>query len=95
MKVFEAMTIFEQQILCHKLPNAFNHINISNDTEEEGTKKQQKSIQDTKRRMLHMELERYETKIQHYERLYEQELDNSNQKCTDSIHLIKWAVQGW
>jgi hypothetical protein len=65
--------MFEQRILCHKLPNSFNSITI-NDNEEQCVNKRNKMVQDLKLQMLNIELERYELKIQHYEHLYEQEL---------------------
>jgi hypothetical protein len=65
--------MFEQRILCHKLPNSFNSITI-NDNEEQCVNKRNKKVQDLKRKMLNTELEQYELKIQHYEHLYEQEL---------------------
>jgi hypothetical protein len=65
--------MFEQRILCHKLPNSFDSITI-NDSEEQCVNKHNKMIQDLKRQMLNAELEQYELKIQHYEHLYEQEL---------------------
>ena len=33
LKIFEDLTMFEQRILCHKLPNSFNSITIENDQE--------------------------------------------------------------
>jgi hypothetical protein len=66
--------MFEQRILCHKLPNSFNSITIHN-TEETCANKRNKMIQDLKRQMLNTELEKYELKIQDYEHLYEQQLD--------------------
>ncbi len=73
MKIFENLTMFEQQILCHKLPNSFNNINLSNN-QEYSTNQRNKTIQEMKRDMLNSKLENYEMKIQHYEDLYEQEL---------------------
>ncbi len=58
--------MFEQRILCHKLPNSFNFLTINNN-EEQCVNKRNKMIQDLKRQMLNTELERYE-------HLYEQEL---------------------
>jgi hypothetical protein len=66
--------MFEQRILCHKLPNSFNSITIHN-TEETCANKRNRMIQDLKRQMLNTELEKYELKIQDYEHLYEQQLD--------------------
>jgi phage antirepressor YoqD-like protein len=65
--------MFEQRILCHKLPNSFNSITINLD-QEQYVNKRNKMVQDLKRQMLNIELEQYESKIQHYEQLYEQEL---------------------
>ena len=65
--------MFEQQILCHKLPKSFNSIKTHNN-EEEWANKRHKIIQDFKRRMLNIELGQYEIEIQQYEYLYEQEL---------------------
>ncbi len=73
MKIFQDLTIFEQRILCHKLPKSFDRIKINND-EEQCVSKRNKILQDLKPRMLNVELEQYEIKIQHYEYLYEQEL---------------------
>jgi hypothetical protein len=65
--------MFEQQILCHKLPKSFDFIQIDN-YEQQCVNKRNKTIQDAKRRMFNVELEQYEINIQHYECLYEQEL---------------------
>ena len=65
--------MFEQRILCHKLPKSFDCIKIDND-QEQCVNKRNKIIQVLKRRMLNVELERYENKIQHYEHLYQQDL---------------------
>ena len=64
--------MFEQRILCHKLPKSFDCIKIDND-QEQCVNKRNKIIQVLKRRMLNVELERYENKIQHYEHLYQQD----------------------
>jgi hypothetical protein len=47
----------------------------NNNDEEPHVDGRPKIIQDFKRRMLNIELEQYEIEIQHYEYLYEQELD--------------------
>jgi len=73
LKVFEDMTMFEQRILCHMLPNSFNNITLRNDEESHATVRN-KTMQDFKRRMLKMKLGQYEAEIQHYESLYEKEL---------------------
>jgi hypothetical protein len=73
LKIFQDLTMFEQRILCHKLPNSFDCIKVDNN-EKLCVNKRNKIIQDFKRRMLNVELEQYEVKTQHYEYLYEQEL---------------------
>jgi len=74
LKIFEDLTIFEQRIVCHKLPKSFDSIIQTDNHEEQCVNKRNKIIQDLKRRMLNIELEQYEINIQHYECLYEQEL---------------------
>ncbi len=88
--------MFEQDILCHKLPTSLNNIQVDMD-EEVTTNKQCKIIQDIKRRRLHHDLERYETTIQHYEHLYEQEfnllkteLDKS--QCPQQMYRIDMII---
>jgi hypothetical protein len=66
--------MFEQRILCHKLPNSFDSITIDNN-EEQCLNKRHKIIQDLKRQLLNVELQQYEIQIQHYEDLYEQEIN--------------------
>jgi hypothetical protein len=92
--------MFEQRILCHKLPNLFNSIKDDH-IEEPCINKRHKIIQDLKRRMLNAELEQYEIKIQNYEYQYEQELitfnseisktNSSYQMCQLNVltHLVK------
>ena len=71
--------MFEQRILCHKLPNSFNPIII--DTREvESINKRNKMIQHLKREMLNVELAPYKFKIQNYKYLYEQQLDTDVSK---------------
>jgi hypothetical protein len=74
MQVFENLTLFEQRILCHELPNSFDSINTHN-SHEQCVNKRNKMTQELKRQMLNSELEKYEMKIQHYEDLYERELE--------------------
>ena len=72
MKLFENLTMFEQRILCRKLPKSFSFIQAEID-QEQCVNKRNKIIQELKRRMLNIELEQYEMKIQHYEHLYQQD----------------------
>jgi hypothetical protein len=65
--------MFEQRILCHKLPKSFDSIHIDNH-EEHCVNRYNRIIRDTKRRLLNVELEQYEIKIQHYEHLYQEDL---------------------
>jgi hypothetical protein len=48
--------MFEQQILCHKLPNSFNSVTINNN-QEQCVNKRNKMVPDLKRQMLNAELE--------------------------------------
>jgi hypothetical protein len=65
--------MFEQRILCHRLPKSLDDIKV--DAEQEHcAKKRNKIIQELKRQMLNEELEKYENKIQYYEHLYQQDL---------------------
>ena len=57
--------MFEQRILCHRLPKSFDDIKIEVE-EEHCEKKRNKIIQELKRRILNEELEKYENKIQYY-----------------------------
>ena len=75
LKIFEDLTMFEQRILCHKLPNSFDSITIVDNNEEQCLNKRRKIIQDLKRQLLYVELQQYEIQIQHYEDLYEQEIN--------------------
>ena len=56
MELFETLTMFEQRILCHKLPNSFSFIKVEID-QEHCVNKRNKIIQELKRRMLNVELE--------------------------------------
>ncbi len=90
MKVFENLTMFEQRILCHKLPNSFNNMDI-NDNQEYSVNKRNKMIQELKRQMLNSKLEQYELRIQNYEDLYEQKLATFQSEIyrTESSYQIK------
>jgi hypothetical protein len=96
--------MFEQRILCHKLPNSLNSIRIDDNNEEKcAVNKRHKIIQDLKRQMLNIELEQYEAKIQHYEYLYEQELsafesetfriNSSYQMC--HLNMLIYSVKAY
>jgi hypothetical protein len=74
MKLFKELTIHEQRILCHQLSNSFDCIKADVDREQ-CINKRNKNIQELKRRMLNVELEQYENKIEHYEHLYQQDLN--------------------
>jgi hypothetical protein len=65
--------MFEQRILCHRLPKSFDDSKVEVE-EEHCEKKRNKIIQESKRRILNEQLEKYENKIQYYEHLYQQEL---------------------
>ncbi len=74
------------------------------DNEQQCVHKHNKSVQEVKRQMLNVELERYELQLQHHEQLYENELaifqseiyksKSSYQIChfNELMHLIKTYV---
>jgi len=93
LKKFDKLTMFEQQILCHKLPKSFDSIKAHHNNEEESANKRQKMTQDFKRRMLNIELGQYEIEIQQYECLYEQELaafESETCKINSSYQTYQW-----
>ena len=73
MKLFKDLTLFEQRILCHKLPKSFDSIKTDS-IQEQCQNKRNKIIQELKRRMLNVDLEQYEIKIQSYEHLFQENL---------------------
>jgi len=66
--------MFEQRILCHKLPKSFDAIEPIL-VQEQCESKSKKLIQESKRQMLHAQMENYENRIQYYEDLYQQDLN--------------------
>jgi hypothetical protein len=60
LQLFEKLTMFEQRILCHKLPKSLDAIKPDID-QEQCVNKHNKMIQ---------ELEQYKMKIQHYMNVY-------------------------
>ena len=66
--------MLEQRILCRTLPNSYDCIEVDI-SREQCVNKQNKIIQESKRRMLNVELQHYEMKIQLYEHLYQQEFN--------------------
>lgn len=74
LKVFEQMTLFQQRILCHRLPRSFDPLkeNITDQTNH--THLQNKSFQEAKRQQLNRVLEHYETSLLDNENHYQQEL---------------------
>ncbi len=92
--------MFEQQILCHKLPKSFDCMKVDH-IQEQCANKRNKIIQESKRQMLHVKLEQYENKIQYYEHLYQQDLatlelqisnpTSSDQKC--QVQILMYFVK--
>ena len=64
--------MFEQRILCRILPNSYDCIEVDI-SREQCVNKQNKIIQGSQRRILNVQLQQYEMKIQLYEHLYQQE----------------------
>ncbi|CAF4986424.1 unnamed protein product, partial [Rotaria socialis] len=74
LKIFEDLTIFEQRILCHTLPKAFDDIPIEKYQNLFGNEAN-KIMLELKRRRLNDQLKKYELKLQHYENLYQTEIN--------------------
>jgi hypothetical protein len=74
LKIFEDLTIFEQQILCHTLPKTFDDIPIAKYQNLFGNEAN-KIMQELKRRKLNDQLKKYELKLMHYEDLYQTEIN--------------------
>ena len=74
LKIFEDLTIFEQQILCHALPKTFDDIPIAKYQNLFGNEAN-KIMQELKRRKLNDHLKKYELTLKHYENLYQTEIN--------------------
>lgn len=75
-EIFRELTMFEESICCHQIPNAVHGTSTpDNDDTDETTSKtnHQKILQDRKRRQLECKLEEYELNIQSYEHSYQKE----------------------
>jgi len=95
VQVFQNMTIFEQQILCHQLPNSIHRIKIPNSDKAFHENASDKSIQDFKRRILNIELEKYELSIQQYEYEFEQEFtafQSETSKTNSLCQMSQWNM---
>jgi hypothetical protein len=104
MKLFKELTIHEQRIPCHQLSNSLDYIKADID-QEQCINKRNKIIQGLKRRMLNVELKQYENKIEHYEHLYQQDLNvlqlqilnptscNQKRKADMVMNLVKSYLQ--
>ncbi|CAF4532244.1 unnamed protein product [Rotaria socialis] len=79
LKIFEDLTIFEQRILCHSLPKRFDDIPILTYQNLFGNEAN-KIMQELKRRKLNDQLKNYELKLQHYEDLYQTEINTFESK---------------
>ena len=75
LKVFEQMIIFQQRILCHRLPQSFNQIEEMT-AHIDNQNGQNKHIQEAKRRKLDQALQDYETKLLDCEHRYQSEFSN-------------------
>ena len=67
MRSFESFTTFQQRVLCHRLPKSFDDIPPDN------AHPLQKHRQDSKRHLLTVEFERYETELRGHGHAYELE----------------------
>ena len=73
------MTMFEQRIVCHRLPKSVYQTTADLE-QRQLTNKHRKMVQELKRLILNVELEDYETAIQSYECSYQQELATLEQQ---------------
>ena len=101
LQVFEEMTMLEQRILCRQLPNSFYGDSIDTDAQQNGNKFK-KNAQEFKRRILNVEFEHYEKKIQKYEYVYQQELsafqaeiDSTNSHQLNQSEILTRLVQDY
>ena len=76
VRSFESFTAFQQRILCHRLPKSFD------DMPHDGNL-QQKHRQESKRRLLFVEFEKYETALLDHAHAYE--LEWNRQDVSESI----------
>ena len=89
LKVFENLTLFEQNILCHQLPHFLPSTDVQH-TESE-------------RQHLQHKLARYETDIQLYEQMYENafrtlelEISRLNASYPDKrFHAVIYAIKNY
>lgn len=68
------MTLFQQRILCHRLPRSFDQMNENITDHTNHTHMLNKNVQETKRQQLDRCLEKYETSLLDNEDHYQNEL---------------------
>jgi hypothetical protein len=67
LRSFESFTAFQQRILCHRLPTSFDEIS------RHGINQLQKHRQESQRRLLTVEFDKYETELRGHGHVYELE----------------------
>lgn len=70
------MTLFQQRILCHRLPRSIDQVKENITDHINDIHLQNKSIQELKRRQVDRALEQYETNLLENENQYQNELCN-------------------
>lgn len=86
LKIFEQMTMFQQRILCHRLPRLSVDMREMDDGEKNSNAKN-KVIQEVKRRQLHIKLEQYEMQLLDYEQHFQKEFSDLEMSVWQQQHL--------
>jgi hypothetical protein len=79
LAIFEALTMFQQRILCHRLPTSLfdkDDIPLESDDLKMDVNKVNKQRQESKRQRIGVEFKRFETDIQASEHAYQRELSS-------------------
>jgi hypothetical protein len=94
LKVFQQMTMFEQRILCRKLPKSLDKITVES-ADIQNPNEHNKVIKDMKRQTLHHQLQQYEMDIQKHDKMFERELITFEfqQSKTASSSIINTPIQ--
>ncbi|UJR18760.1 hypothetical protein I4U23_005666 [Adineta vaga] len=102
LEVFEELTMFEQRVLCHQLPESLDTV-ISNVDLQQLTKRRYKMLQELKRVTLDAKLREYEQQIQDYEHLYQEDLislqyqiqNPSSSNYKHQINILMYFLQSY
>lgn len=92
LKIFEKLIQFEQDILCHQLPNSMHSMELDIGNSDIAEDKRWKMLQDIQRRHIHRELEQYELDIQSYEQMFHNEFHTfqSDVSKSNTSYPVNW-----